>query len=266
MTKAGGRRLNSGMGGFQTSARRRYGEAGYFVFCDHASNAMPAEHDGLHLPEDVLQTHIAWDIGAGALSEAIARRLGGALFACGFSRLLIDPNRAPEAADSIPAVSDRIPVPGNHDLSAAARAARRKTLFDPYHAALDAALDEATARPHAPFVVSVHSFTKRLIGETRDRPWPVGVLWRDDEESAHLLMARLKSRTGWPIGDNEPYNARLFNYSVDRHVASRGLAHATLEIRQDLIDTEEGVAAMAEMLTPVLAEIAALRAKERGAA
>ncbi len=43
------------------------------------------------------------------------------------------------------------------------------------------------------------------------------------------------------VGDNEPYDGALGNDTMYSHCTRRGLAHALLEIRQDLICYEEGV-------------------------
>lgn len=230
------------------AAFEQFGAAPFFVFCDHASNRIPAEMSCLGLPSDILQTHIAWDIGAGALSRALARRLNGRLFECGFSRLIIDVNRDFTSDDLIPATSDQIPVPGNQMLTDAERRRRVNEFHQPYHRRLAAALDEATQVHDKLFVVSVHSFTNRLMGAAQDRPWPVGLLWRDDEESARAAINYLTGKTGWLIGDNEPYDARVFNYSVDNHIGPRGLRHLTLEVRQDKLSDDQSIAIMADII------------------
>lgn len=224
----------------------QFGPAPFFVFCDHASNAIPLDMDCLGLPSDILQTHIAWDIGAGALSRRLAERLNGRLFECGFSRLIIDVNRDLTSHDLIPAASDQIPVPGNQMLTEADRRRRFTEFHEPYHRRLEAALDEATAGADTLFVISVHSFTNRLMGAAEDRPWPIGVLWRDDEGSARATINYLHSKTGWLIGDNEPYDARIFNYSVDRHIGPRKLPHLTLEVRQDKLGEASAISLMAD--------------------
>ncbi len=226
----------------------RVGGAPFFIFCDHASNAMPGAMNGLGMPDDLLATHVAWDIGAGALAAALAAKLDGALFACGFSRLVIDPNRALDSNDLIPATSDQIPIPGNQMLACAARQDRIERFHIPYHDRLSSALDDFTAAHTHPLIISVHSFTNRLMGAADDRPWKVGLLWREDEYSAKGMMRHLERATGWPIGDNEPYDARVFNYSIDRHVSPRGLAHLTIEVRQDIIGVERDIVRLASIL------------------
>ncbi len=227
----------------------RFGDAPILVFCDHASNVMPASLECLGLPGDILATHIAWDIGAGDLAEAMARRLGATYFACGFSRLIVDVNRDLTSHDLIPAVADQIPVPGNQMLTEAIRADRIHHFHEPYHQRLAAAIGDLEARAgrHA-LAVSVHSFTNRLMGAGEERPWGAGMLWREDEASARFMIDWLRREADWPVGDNEPYDARLFNYSVDRHIGPRQMRHLTFEARQDLIADEAGVAAMADLL------------------
>ena len=162
--------------------------APYFVFVDHATNAIPATFDQLALPEDILETHIAYDIGAAAIGEIIARELNATLLTCDYSRLLIDPNRDVASKDVIPEMSDHIPIPRNAQLSHAERQARIDQFHAPYHALLAGELDTLQASHEDPLVISIHSFSPRLVGEKHDRPWHIGFLWKDDEASARALM------------------------------------------------------------------------------
>jgi predicted N-formylglutamate amidohydrolase len=88
------------------------------VVCDHASNAVPRSLAALGLTAAVLARHVAWDIGAGALSEALAERLGLTCVLAGYSRLVVDCNRDPAGAASMLATSDGVRIPGNQSLSA----------------------------------------------------------------------------------------------------------------------------------------------------
>jgi predicted N-formylglutamate amidohydrolase len=233
----------------RTYNSHQYGDAPYFVFCDHASNFIPKEFNCLGVSYDVLQTHIAWDPGSSDLTHAIAAKLDGTAFLSKFSRLLIDPNRSSDREDLVTEFSDQIPIPGNKGLSYEQRCTRIKEFFEPYHEGLDNELAKVEERGEALFVVSVHSYTPRLMGEFEDRPWHIGVLWRHDEQTARSMISDLRTETDFQIGDNEPYDAREFNYSVDRHIAPRRLRHLTLEIRQDLLVTSDQVEEMADCLT-----------------
>ncbi|MEM8936172.1 MAG: N-formylglutamate amidohydrolase [Pseudomonadota bacterium] len=248
-------------GQFQPATLKTFGASPFFIFCDHASNDIPAPFDALGLPQEILKTHIAWDIGAAALSTTLAERLNGAAFLCTSSRLLIDVNRSPDANDAIPSQSDQTPIPGNVNLSANHRADRFAIYHEAYHAMLEGALTSLQERISVqPFVVSVHSFTKRMSGAAADRPWPISLLSRHDRPSTVRAIDLLSAATGWPIGDNEPYSAHEFNYTIDRNVAPRGFKHLTFEIRQDMIGDDAGVSDIADILTPVIAEVAAVKA------
>ena len=216
------------------------GGGGRVLFvCDHASNRIPAALGTLGLDGDRLQEHIAWDIGAAAVADILSDRFDAPLVKSGYSRLVIDCNRGPSDATSIPAVSDGVPIPGNRNLDDSSAAARAHRIFSPYHAGIERLLDSARDPPFHAFV-SVHSFTPVFGG--RPRPWQVSALWNRDGRLALPFMAALAARGDVAVGDNQPYSARNnFGYTVHRHGELRHLAHLLVEIRQDLIADGEGV-------------------------
>ncbi|MCI5045678.1 MAG: N-formylglutamate amidohydrolase [Aquisalinus sp.] len=233
----------------------RKGKGRFFLFCDHASNFIPPDYENLGLSDEVLETHIAWDPGAVALATELAQLLEADLTKCTFSRLLIDPNRAPDQAGLVPAISDNTPIPGNQSLSEAGLR-ERVSLYNTYHEAQENALDEVMSRRSAPFILSLHSFTPRMTGATVDRPWHLGVLWNHDEATGQAAVRLLAEMTGLTVGDNEPYDGHFYNHALDRHAAPRGLPHMTLEVRQDLLSTASEVKDLACKLAPVFIELA----------
>jgi predicted N-formylglutamate amidohydrolase len=54
------------------------------------------------------------------------------------------------------------------------------------------------------------------------------------------------------VGDNEPYSGELEGDCLDRHGTRRGLAHVLIEIRQDLLSEEAGIAAWADRLARII--------------
>ena len=56
------------------------------------------------------------------------------------------------------------------------------------------------------------------------------------------------------VGANEPYIGQLVGDTLWRHGTQRGLAHAIIEIRQDLIAEEAGQRDWAERLVRLLPE------------
>jgi predicted N-formylglutamate amidohydrolase len=230
------------------------GKAPVLITCDHASRRVPKLLRNLGLDAASLKLHIGWDIGAAEVSRKLARRLDAPAILAGYSRLVIDCNRDLDDPTSMPAVSDGLPVPGNQDLSSAAKAQRVEALFKPYHAAIEAALDGFGQRGVHPAVLSIHSFTPVMNG--LERPWHIGILWDKDPRMAVPVLAALRRETGLVVGDNEPYSAREpAGYTVRTHAESRGLPHLNVELRQDLVASEAGTAEWADRLVRVLTPI-----------
>ena len=139
-----------------------------------------------------------------------------------------------------------------------ARRERIATLFEPYHAAIDAQLERIDAGGRAPAVISMHSFTPRMNGFAR--PWHIGVLWDGEGRIAKPLLAALRAELDpTAVGDNQPYSAREpVGYTQRHHAFDRGLPHVAIELRQDLIADEKGAAEWAERLARLLKPILAL--------
>ena len=57
------------------------------------------------------------------------------------------------------------------------------------------------------------------------------------------------------VGDNVPYSGQLKGDTLYRHGTVRGLAHALVEVRQDLILGDEGQAEWAERLAEVMRKV-----------
>jgi predicted N-formylglutamate amidohydrolase len=238
------------------------GRAPLLLVCDHASDAIPRRLGDLGVGARDLTTHIAYDIGAAAVAERLADLIDARLVLAGFSRLVIDCNRVLDAPTSIPPMSDAIVVPANQNLDATARRQRAEELFQPYHRAIDAQLDALVARGPAPCFLAVHSCTPVFAGFRR--PWHFGVLWNHDGRLAEPLIAALARDGTLSVGDNQPYSGRDgHGYTLPTHAEARGLPHATVEVRQDLIGDAAGIARWArrlhDALAPVLAELTGWR-------
>lgn len=237
---------------------------GLLILCDHAENMLPEGYGTLGLRSEDLHRHIAYDLGAAGVAELLARELDAPALLSRFSRLLIDPNRGLDDPTLIMQLSDGLIVPGNVGLGDGEIAARIARYYEPYHRAIDRAIETAIGAGKPPIVLSVHSFTQAWKGASR--PWHVAVLWDKDPRLAVPLLSGLQTIAGIVVGDNEPYSGQLKGDTLYRHATSRGLAHALVEIRQDLILSEEGQAEWAKrlagVLRPILAADTALHAIE----
>lgn len=230
------------------------GNRSLFIFGDHASRHIPQAYENLGLNGDDLTRHIAWDIGTAQIIRGLCAHFGCAGQIAGVSRLVVDLNRDLNAAGLIPEISDGTIIVGNQNLSSSERADRVERFYTPYHTALGESLDALDK----PFVLSIHSFTPRpLTGEQRETD--IGLLVKHDYPAAEPFAKSFTAPESLRAQDavfgralkaaiNKPYSAYDLNYTVDAHVAPRGLRHLAIEIRQDLIDTYDGCAVVTSLL------------------
>jgi predicted N-formylglutamate amidohydrolase len=226
---------------------------GFVILIDHASNRIPSEYADLGLPEAELERHIAYDIGAGALARLLAERFHAPALLTNFSRLVIDANRGEDDPTLIMRLSDGAVIPGNACVDAAERERRLARFHRPYHSAIERLLDAMTAAGRPPAILSIHSYTPVWKGARR--PWHAGILWDRDPRFAEPLLEALQAEHGLRVGDNEPYSGALKNDTMHRHGTGRGLAHALLEVRNDLIAAPAGVLEWADRLEQPLRDM-----------
>ena len=226
------------------------GEGRLLLLCDHASNAMPEGYGTLGLGAEALSRHIAYDIGAAAVTRALAKALNAPAILGRYSRLFIDLNRGADDPTLVMRLSDGDVIPGNATIDEQEVARRTQLAHAPYHAAISARLE---GMDDVPVIFSIHSFTPEFKGHKR--PWECAVLWDKDPRFAVPLMEALRAE-GLTVGDNEPYHGALKNDCLYQHGTANGFPHALIEIRQDLIGDEAGqakwAARLARLLPPLL--------------
>ena len=244
--------------------RNAFGASPFLLTCDHYGKLIPDELGGLGLPESELTRHIAWDIGIAGVAERMSQALGAHLIAQRYSRLVIDCNRPPAVASSIPRLSEATVVPGNEGISQDEANARRRAIFEPYHRRIDEAIDQRLAQGRPTVLMSLHSFTPVYAGIAR--PWHIGTLYHRDRTAAPLLLKLLRAEGDLVVGDNEPYAVSdLTDYTIPVHGEARGLMNTGIEIRQDLIADADGQARWAERLTRLFRDIEATLIAPRSA-
>lgn len=219
--------------------------------CDHAANTVPDSVNGGDLglaPQDMAR-HIAYDVGAAGVTYALAELLDAPAILSNFSRLVIDPNRGEDDPTLLMKLYDGTIIPGNRHADAAEREHRLNTCYRPYHAAHA----EMAARQDNTVLVSIHSYTPQLNGYPI-RPWHIGILHGKDSRLSIPLLARLNQETDLCVGENEPYGGHLDGDSVDRHAIAHGRPNTLIEIRNDLIETEDQQLTWANRLAPILTE------------
>ncbi|MET0166745.1 MAG: N-formylglutamate amidohydrolase [Vicinamibacterales bacterium] len=231
--------------------RRTKGRSPFFLTCDHAGRRVPRALGDMGMAAAEFERHIAWDIGAAAVSRLMSDALDAPLVEQVYSRLVIDCNRDPSVASAMPEVSELTAIPANVGLSQAARTARIEEIFEPYHAVIARLLEERAQDGRETILVAMHSFTPVFKGFVR--PWHVGVLYNRNPGAARILFDLFEKEGGLVVGDNQPYHiSDDTDYGIPVHGERRGIPHVELEIRQDLIANERGQAAWAERLCRLL--------------
>jgi predicted N-formylglutamate amidohydrolase len=215
----------------------RDGRSNFLIVVDHASPRIPRRLKDLGLPASELQRHIAWDIGSLGVARQVAAALDARLVAQNYSRLVIDCNRDPSVASSIPLSSEFTEIPGNKDLRPEEALARRVEIFDPYHDHLRALLDQRLAAGRPTIIVAQHSMTDIFKGVRR--AMHAAVLYNRDRRFAALLLEMLRREAELTITENEPYFVSdATDFTIPRHAEARGLPYVEIEIRQDLLADE----------------------------
>lgn len=223
------------------------------LVCDHAARRIPRALGDLGLDPVARRSHLAEDIGAGALTRQIAARLRLTAVLARYSRLVVDCNRNLLDSEAFLEFGDGVVIPGNRGLSQAERAARGDAIYRPYHRAVDEQIKRLLAADQVPAVIAIHSFTPVLDGVSR--PWEIGILWDSDLRVPRFLIDGLR-QAGFVVGDNEPYSGKSpQDFTIDHHAEAAGLPHAGIEVRQDLIDHDDGIDRVAGALQRIIEDL-----------
>ncbi|WP_419695978.1 N-formylglutamate amidohydrolase [Mesorhizobium muleiense] len=217
-------------------------ESKFFVVCEHAGREIPKCLGNLGIDPVEMNRHIAYDIGAEAVSRKLADILVAPLYMQRYSRLIIDCNRPFNSDALIPEVSDGTEIPCNFGLTKEERRLRYETLHRSFHEAVSAGLDGAQSRGQLPVLLNIHSFTPvmRQTGETRTVEF--GCCFNKSGHLAEAILAEAKNRFPGLVGAlNEPYGVTdTGDYTIPFHGEQRQIPHVLIEIRNDLILDELG--------------------------
>lgn len=221
------------------------GASPYVLVCEHASNRLPKSLNGLGLPAEALNMHIAYDIGAEGVARLLSRLLDAPLVLQRYSRLIYDCNRPPESEGAMPEVSEQTAIPGNVGLAAEAKLARLKEIYWPFHQAVADVLDTRAATGRKAILLTLHSFTRVYKG--KERAVELGILCDRDTSIAGKLV---KAFPNVDVRLNEPYGPKDgVLHTINLHAAPRGIKSAMIEIRNDLIANERGQMEWAQRLS-----------------
>ncbi len=210
-----------------------------------ASNVLiTVEHGGIstpfpwtHTPDisPLTGTHWASDLYIAPLALSLAEHLNAPCVIAHFSRLLVDPNRAPSAPHFIP---NQV-VDSKHNIrfdrpTRGERRERIRRLYLPYHLAVD----RVARHYNSVTILSLHSFTDNYGGVSRIHE--AGVLFNEDAAGADTFLDSLRdqgvdARPNWPYSGHDG-----FIFSAETHARRHNIRHTVeIELRQDrLLDPD----------------------------
>lgn len=226
------------------------GRARVLLTCEHAGRAIPRALGDLQIDAAEMDRHIAYDIGAQALTRRLAAELDAPAVLQPYSRLVVDCNRSFEVQACVPEVSDGTVIGANLELDEAARRQRFDAIHRPFHDTITRHLDDFAPT----MLVAVHSFTPRM--NEIDRPWHAGLLHGHDDRAATLFMKSLtRDAPHMHIAFNEPYAvAPDEDYTIPVHGEGRGMPHLLLEVRNDQLSDEPGLSRWTGLLSTAIRE------------
>ena len=197
--------------------------------------------------------HLAWDIGAGALTEMLAESLGATAVLAEYSRLVVDCNRNLMDPSAFWSLATALSFPPIVNSISGTKDARASEIYWPYHYAVDVEIKRLSAIDYPPAMFAIHSFTPVMNGTSR--PWEIGILWDTDRPTAEILIEGFRE-AGYFVGDNEPYSGKApMDFTIDHHAEAVNLPHVGIEIRQDLISNQAGVEAVARVLHDIIKSV-----------
>jgi len=226
------------------------GKSRVLLVCEHASRRLPARFGTLGLNEDVLASHIAWDPGALAVTRLLSASLDATVSYQNYSRLIYDCNRPPESPSAMPVVSEIYDIPGNADLSEAERFARTASLYIPFQTRVSDLVNERREAGIETVLVTMHSFTPVYHGKRRDVE--IGLLHDTDARLVDAMLGHTEG-SAFKVERNEPYGPEDgVTHTLRLHALPNGLLNVMIEVRNDLIQNEEGQRAAAGFLSELL--------------
>lgn len=231
------------------------GQGGFVFVCEHASRFIPEDYQDLGLDGDQVISHIAWDPGALAVAKKLSAAFDSPLVAGCLSRLLYDCNRPPHAFDAIPMVSEIHTIPGNQNLSFEDKRHRIDHIYIPFQDTLETVIKQALASHPDLLIVTVHSFVPVYKGQKR----AVEVGFLHDEDS-RFVDAILEMDEGgqFVVARNEPYGPEDgVTHTLRYHALPNGIPNVMIEIRNDLIQTDQQIDAMSDYLHKLITKAVA---------
>lgn len=150
----------------------------------------------------------------------------------------------------MPEKSEIYEIPGNLNLTPAERYARTAALYIPFHDRINSEIERILGEGRKPVIVTIHTFTPVYFGKSREVE--IGILHDTD---SRLADAMLRAADGGPyrVERNSPYGPEDgVTHTLRLHALPKGYANVMIEVRNDLVRDEGGVAAISAYLADLI--------------
>lgn len=223
----------------------------FLLTCEHASNKFPPELKQLVTAKHktLLASHRGWDIGAFTVARHLGEALGVDLFACEFSRLLIDCNRSTNHPELFSEMTKNLPEGLKQQLV--------EEFYIPYRSAVTDEIAQFVKQDLTVVHLGIHSFTPVFNGKQRQAE--VGVLYDPGQPLERKFADEFKPllqelRPEWRIRNNYPYQGKSdgFTTALRQQFKPTQYVGVEIEINQSLVGKAAQCRQVAEALGTTL--------------
>ncbi len=154
--------------------------ASLLISCEHAGNKLPDKWKALFKEHTaLLASHRGWDPGALGIAKGLSSDFNLPLFACNWSRLLVEANRSLNHPQLFSAITKPLSPEEKKEIL--------QHYYFPYRQKVEAAVDQLIRQKPPLLHLAVHSFTPVLDGQVRNVD--IGLLY-DPKRSLEKTWAR----------------------------------------------------------------------------
>ena len=211
------------------------------IIADHASNFIPEQYNNLGLSDQLIQSHIAYDIGVRKLSIELSKKLKAHLVYGSHSRLLVDLNRGVKDPTLISSISHGVKIIQNYQLSNSDKRFRIEKIYNNYHNTISKIIKKNKIN----VIISLHSFNPYYKNKKRNIKF--GILSNNDRRYSDIIIEILNKK-GYMVGDNQPYEGNLLEDTMYKHGLQNGILHTLIETRNDLLQSPKNISRIVNIL------------------
>lgn len=225
---------------------------------DHPLGLHPSNFD----PISPFRRHESCDWGMAELFKALQDKetdVKHTYITAKHSRLVADLNRDAHNAITQKSSENGRTIAGNTGLSTSEQDTRIEQFHKPYHSQLENLITQTRTRHGYALVVDLHSFTPVWNGTPRDIE--IGTVHVSNNATELFLrknLTRSAAQQGFSVQQHYPYNFTTETEmgAIAQSIEAHGAQYAGLEIRNDLLQTPQGVETIAALISSVTNKLA----------